>query len=106
MALSVTLAALPILTLLILLGVVRNPAWVAGLVGLAVTLVLATMAYHMPVRAAISAAVTGVAFGLLPISWIVFWAIVLFHVTVETGHFEIIKDSLGRLTQTLAFRLF
>jgi L-lactate transport len=98
LAFSVALAALPILTLLILLGVMRKPAWVAGLVGLAVTLILATVAYHMPVRAAISAAVNGVAFGLLPISWIVFWAIVLFHVTVETGHFEIIKDSLGRLT--------
>ena len=98
LAFSVALAALPILTLMILLGVMRKPAWVAGFVGLAVTLVLATMAYHMPVRAAISAAVNGVAFGLLPISWIVFWAIVLFHVTVETGHFEIIKDSLGQLT--------
>ena len=95
---SVILAALPILTLMILLGVMRKPAWVAGLVGLAVTLMLATTAYHMPVKAAISAAVNGVAFGLLPISWIVFWAIVLFRVTVETGHFEIIKDSLGRLT--------
>jgi L-lactate transport len=95
---SVILAALPILTLLILLGVMRKPAWVAGLIGLAVTLILATVAYRMPVKAAISAAVNGVAFGLLPISWIVFWAIVLFRVTVETGHFEIIKDSLGRLT--------
>jgi L-lactate transport len=98
LAFSVALAALPILTLMILLGIMRKPAWVAGLVGLAVTLLLATMAYHMPVRAAISAALQGVAFGLLPISWIVFWGIVLFHVTVETGHFEIIKDSLGRLT--------
>jgi L-lactate transport len=95
---SVVLASLPILTLLILLGVMRKPAWVAGLIGLAVTLLLATIAYGMPVRMAISAAANGAAFGLLPISWIIFWAIVLFRVTVETGHFEIIKDSIGRLT--------
>ncbi|WP_216843073.1 L-lactate permease [Granulicella sp. S190] len=95
---SVVLASLPVLTLLVLLGVMRKPAWVAGLSGLAITLLLATVAYGMPLRTAISAAANGAAFGILPISWIVFWAIVLFHVTVETGHFEIIKDSVGRLT--------
>lgn len=98
LGLSVVFAALPVLTLLILLGIMRKPAWLAGLVGLSVTLLLATMAYRMPMKAAISAAANGVALGLLPISWIVFWAIVLFRITVETGHFEIIKDSLGRLT--------
>jgi L-lactate transport len=96
---SVILASLPVLTLLILLGIMRKPAWVAGLVGLTVTFLLATLAYRMPVKTTISAAANGVALGLLPISWIVFWAIVLFRVTVETGHFEVIKDSLGRLTR-------
>jgi L-lactate transport len=95
---SVVLASLPIVTLLVLLGVMRKPAWLAGLAGLAVTLLLATMAYGMPVGTAISAAANGVAFGLMPITWIIFWAIVLFRVTVKTGQFEIIKDSIGRLT--------
>jgi L-lactate transport len=95
---SVILASLPILTLLILLGVMRKPAWLAGLSGLAVTFLIATVAYRMPISTAISAAANGAAFGLLPICWIVFWAIVLFRVTVETGHFEIIKESIGRLT--------
>jgi L-lactate transport len=95
---SVILASLPIVTLLLLLGVFRKPSWVAGLAGLAVTLLLATLCYHMPVATAVSAAANGAAFALLPISWIIFWAIVLFRVTVETGQFEIIKDSIGRLT--------
>lgn len=95
---SVVLAALPILTLLLLLGVFRRPAWMAGLCGLAVTFLLATLAYHMPLRTALSAAGLGVAFGLFPITWLIFWAIALFRVTVETGQFEIIKDSIGRLT--------
>ncbi|MEO6910450.1 MAG: lactate permease LctP family transporter [Edaphobacter sp.] len=95
---SVLLAALPIFTLLFLLGVMRKAAWIAGLSGLAVTFVIAIGAYHMPPVVAISAAANGAAFGLFPISWIVFWAIVLFRVTVETGQFEIIKDSIGRLT--------
>jgi lactate permease len=40
----------------------------------------------------------GAAFGLLPIGWIVFWAVVLYRITLETGNFEIIKDSIGGLT--------
>ncbi len=98
LAFSVALASLPILTLLFLLGGMRKPAWIAGISGLIVTLLLATLAYGMPPLTALSAAANGAAFGLFPISWIVFWAIVLFRVTVETGHFEIIKDSVGRLT--------
>ncbi|MDE1178181.1 MAG: lactate permease LctP family transporter [Edaphobacter sp.] len=96
--LSCLLAALPILTMLLLLGVMRKPAWLAGLCGLAVTFALAIGGYHMPAGAAVSAAFYGAAFGLFPICWIIFWAITLFRVTVETGRFEVIKDSIGRLT--------
>ena len=98
LAFSVSLAALPIFTLLFLLGVMRKAAWIAGLSGLAVTFALAIGAYHMPPVTAISAAADGAAFGLFPITWIVFWAIALFRVSVDTGQFEIIKDSIGKLT--------
>ena len=95
---SVLLAALPVFTLLFLLGVLRKPAWIAGLWGLAVTFALAIGVFHMPPLLAVSAAANGAAFGLFPITWIVFWAIALFRLTVETGQFAVIKDSLGRLT--------
>src|SRR5689334_1971301 len=95
---SALIAALPIFTLLLLLGVLRKPAWIAGLTGLAVTFWLAIGAYHMPASPAVSAALYGAAFGLFPISWIVYWAIALFRVSVDTGKFEIIKASVGRLT--------
>jgi lactate permease len=95
---SALFAALPVFTLLALLGIFRKPAWIAGLSGLGVTLLLAVGGYRMPVGMAISAAGYGAAFGLFPISWIVFWAIVLYRLTVETGKFEIIKDSIGSLT--------
>jgi len=98
LAFSALIAALPIFTLLILLGVMRKAAWVAGLFGLAVTFIVAVAGYHMPPVTALSAAAYGAAFGLFPISWIIFWAIALFRVTVETGKFEIIRDSVGRLT--------
>jgi L-lactate transport len=95
---SSVLASLPVLTLLLLLGVLRKPAWMAAPIGLIVALLLATFAYGMPVSVALSAAAYGAAFGLFPIMWIIFWAIVLYRVTVETGQFEIIKNSIGRLT--------
>lgn len=101
LAVSALIAALPIIVLLVLLGILRKPAWVAGLWGLATTLLLALAGYRMPVRLALSSAAYGAAFGLFPISWIVFWAIVLYNVTVATGKFTIIKDSLGSLTPDL-----
>jgi L-lactate transport len=98
LALSALIAAAPIFTLLFLLGVMRKAAWVAGLFGLAVTFLVAIAGYHMPPVMAVSSAFYGAAFGLFPISWIIFWAIALFRLTVETGKFEIIRDSVGRLT--------
>jgi L-lactate transport len=95
---SVVIAAVPIFTLLLLLGVMRKAAWVAGLWGLGVTFLLAIVVYRMPAITAVSAAANGAAFGLFPISWIVFWAIALFRVTEVTGKFEVIKDSIARLT--------
>lgn len=98
LAFSALIAAAPIFTLLILLGFMKKAAWVAGLAGLSVTLIVAIVGYHMPPLLATSAAVYGAAFGLFPISWIIFWAIALFRVTVETGQFEVIRSSVSKLT--------
>src|SRR4051794_2124647 len=95
---SSSVAAVPIITLLVLLGVLRKPAWMAGLAGLGVTGVIAIGPYHMPPVLAVSSAAYGAAFGLFPISWIVFWAIFLYRLTVETGKFEVIKSSIGAFT--------
>jgi lactate permease len=98
LAFSAVIASLPILTLLFLLGVRRKPAWFAALCALAVALVVALFAYRLPPTLTLSSAAYGAGFGLFPISWIVFWAITLYRVTVETGKFEIIKSSMGNLT--------
>jgi len=98
---SAIIASLPTAVLLFLLGVKRKPAWFAGLWGLGATLIVAVAGYHMPLKLTLSSAGYGAAFGLFPISWIVFWAIVLFNVTVSTGKFAIVKDSIGSLTPDL-----
>src|ERR1700676_734353 len=96
--LSALVAALPVFALLLLLGVLRRPAWIASLAGLTTAAIVALAVYHMPATLVVSSILYGAANGLLPIGWIVFTAILLYRLTVETGKFEIIKDSIGSLT--------
>ena len=98
LALSALVAAIPIMVLLLLIGVLRKPPWVAALAGLGTSVIVATAVYGMPASLAASAVTYGAAFGLFPICWIVFWAIVLYRLTLESGKFEVIKDSIGGLT--------
>lgn len=96
---SALAAAMPLFVLLYLLGVRRTAAWIAAVSGLAMAFAVAVGVYGMPAGKAAGASLMGAAFGLLPITWIVFWAIFLYRLTLETGHFEIIKDSIGGVTQ-------
>jgi len=95
---SALVAALPVFALLLLLGVIRKPAWVAALSGLGTAALVAVLAYRMPAGTTLSAVGYGAAFGLFPIGWVVFTAILLYRITVETGKFEIVKDSVASLT--------
>jgi L-lactate transport len=95
---SALAAALPVFTLLYLLGVKRKASWIAALFALGTAAAVALFLYRMPPVMLISAAGYGAAFGLFPIGWILFNAILLYRMTVETGKFEIIKDSVGSLT--------
>jgi lactate permease len=98
LALSALVAAIPLFVLLYLIGIRRKPAWVASLAGLTVTVILAAAVYRMPTGMLFSSIFYGAAFGLLPIGWVVFSAILLYRVTVESGRFDILKDSVGHLT--------
>ena len=98
LAWSALAAAIPIFVLLLLIGVLRKPAWIAALAGLGTAAVIAVGVYDMPLSLAVSSTTLGAAFGLFPIGWIVYWAVVLYRLTLETGNFEIIKDSIGGLT--------
>src|SRR5437762_6857741 len=98
LVLSALVAAVPIFVLLFLIGIRRKPAWIASLAGLGATVVLALVVYRMPVGMLLSSVTLGAAFGLFPIGWVVFSAILLYRGTVESGRFEILKDSVGHLT--------
>ncbi|HXN65391.1 MAG TPA: lactate permease LctP family transporter [Candidatus Acidoferrales bacterium] len=98
LALSGLAAALPIFVLLVLLGLKRRPAWEASLAGVAGAALVAAAVYRMPFGPLVQSILYGAAFGLFPIGWVVFTAILLFRLTVETGHFEVIKDSIGSIS--------
>ncbi len=96
--LSALVAALPVFVVLVLLGILRKPAWMAALSGLGIAAAVALLVYRMPISLLASSCLYGAAYGILPIGWIVFTALLLYRLTVETGKFEIIKDSIGSLT--------
>jgi lactate permease len=98
LAASALVAAIPVAVLFLMLGVLRKPAWMSAFSALLSALVVSLAAYGMPARLAILSALYGAAFGLFPIAWIVFTSIMLYRLAVDTGKFEIIKDSLGTLT--------
>ena len=70
--LSFLVAILPIAVVLVMLGVMRRPAWQASLGGLIVGLILATTVWQFPVGLARDSVAAGAAFALWPVMWIVF----------------------------------
>lgn len=97
-ALSAMVAGLPLVVVALLLGVWRAPAWKAASFSLATAFAVAVFVYGMPVRLAVAATGYGAAYGLFPIGWLVYSAILLFDVTVEAGCFDAIKHSLRRVS--------
>ncbi|MEV0323933.1 L-lactate permease [Streptomyces sp. NPDC050658] len=98
LGLSALIATLPLLTVLVLLGAVRMKAHRAGLIGLAVAVLVAWLAYGMPLGQTVSSAAQGALFGLFPILWIVVNALWVYRMTVRTRHFDILRRSFGRLS--------
>ncbi|MGA7415567.1 MAG: L-lactate permease [Bryobacteraceae bacterium] len=95
---SALVAALPVLALLYAIGISRVTAWKASILGLVTAALVAAFAYHMPLALLADSALYGAAFGAFPIFWIIYWAILLYRITVDTGQFEILKESIGHLT--------
>jgi lactate permease len=97
-AASAIFALLPLLALFVLLGVFRVRAWLAGLLSLLVALVVAIAVYSMPVGQALLSASEGAAFGFFPILWIVINAIWVYNLTVVSGHFDVLRRSMERVS--------
>ena len=92
---SAVVAAMPILVLFLMLGVLRKAAWMAALRGAGVGAARGAGRLRHAGRLALVSTLYGAAYGVFPIAWIVFTSIMLYRLAVDTGKFEIIKDSVG-----------
>jgi lactate permease len=90
--LSFAVAAVPIAVVLLMLGVLRRPAWQASLVGLVVAFVIAILAWTFPVKLALDSAANGAVFALWPVMWIVFNALLLYNIAVISGRFDAFRQ--------------
>src|ERR1041385_4457292 len=96
--LSTLIAALPIIVLLGLLAGFRVRAHLCAVAGAVTAVIVAIVAFQMPAVLAVSSFFYGTAFGLLKIVWIVIAAVFLYDISVATGQFEIMKQSVAAIT--------
>jgi lactate permease len=98
LALSALIALLPLITIFVLLGGLRIKAHWAGLASLGVAILVAIVAFGMPVKLALLSASEGAVFGLFPIMWIVFNALWVYQLTVVSGRFEDLRRSFSLIS--------
>ena len=92
LVLSVLVAALPVVAVALLLGVLRRPAWQAALAGLLVGLIVAVGPWQMPLPLAIRSVLNGATFALWPVMWIVFNGLLLYNIAVHSGRFDAFRS--------------
>jgi lactate permease len=98
LGLSALMAAVPLFLLLYMLGIRRAKGHHAAFFGTLSAVLLAILVWGMPVGLAAMATLNGMLFGLFPVVWIIITAIWVYNMTVESGEFEIIKNSLACIT--------
>src|SRR5690242_19895353 len=96
--LSTAVAAVPVVTLFVVLVVLRARVWVSAAAGMLMAVILASLAFHMPPTLIAGACLTGFIFGMTRIAWIIIASIFLYQVAVETGQFQVMKDSIAALS--------
>ena len=91
-------SCIPLLVVFVLLGFLKVKAHIAGLAGLASAILVAVLAFGMPVNLSLLAASQGVIYGIFPIMWIVVAAIWLYQLTVVSGRFEDLRTAFNRVS--------
>jgi lactate permease len=104
-ALSTIAAAIPVVTLLVLIASGRVKAHVAAIIAVIVTNLIAIFVFTMPAGMSIRASILGIVTGFFPIGWIVLNVIFLYQVTVTTGRFELLKRAVGSVTEDRRLQL-
>jgi lactate permease len=96
--LSTAVSALPVISLFVALIAFKTRVWVAALSGFVVAFVIALVVFRMPATMVAAAGAHGTVFGLIRIAWIIVASLFLYQVAVETGQFQIMKESIAALS--------
>jgi len=104
-ALSTVAAAIPVVTLLVLIASGKVKAHIAAIIAVALTNLIAIFVFTMPAGMSIRATLLGVVAGFFPIGWIVLNVIFLYQITVATGKFELLKRAVGGVTEDRRLQL-
>jgi lactate permease len=103
--LSTIAAAIPVVTLLVLIASGKVKAHIAAIVAVILTNLIAIFVFSMPANMSIRASVLGIVAGFFPIGWIVLNVIFLYQLTVATGQFELLKRAVGGVTEDRRLQL-
>jgi lactate permease len=98
LALSALVAAVPIIFLFIALTVLKMKGHWSAIIATSLAVVVASIVYGMPGKFAGLSVVYGALFGLFPVCWIVITALFIYNMSVKTGQFEVIKNSLATIS--------
>jgi lactate permease len=104
-ALSTIAAAIPVVTLLVLIASGKVKAHIAAIIAVVLTNLIAIFVFTMPAGMSIRASVLGIVSGFFPIGWIVLNVIFLYRITVITGKFELLKRAVGGVTEDRRLQL-
>ena len=104
-ALSTIAAAIPVVTLLVLIASGKVKAHIAAIIAVILTNLIAILIFTMPAGMSIRASVLGIVAGFFPIGWIVLNVIFLYQLTVATGQFELLKRAVGGVTEDRRLQL-
>jgi lactate permease len=97
-ALSTIAAAIPVVTLLVLIASGKVKVHIAAITALVVANLVAIFIFTMPAGMSIRASLLGVVSGFFPIGWIVLNVIFMYQLTVSAGRFEALKRAVGGVT--------
>ncbi|WP_315754663.1 MULTISPECIES: L-lactate permease [unclassified Bradyrhizobium] len=104
-ALSTLAAAVPVVTLLVLIASGKVKAHIAAIIAVILTNLITIFVFTMPANMSLRATFLGVITGFFPIGWIVLNVIFLYQVTVSTGRFELLKRAIGGVTEDRRLQL-
>jgi lactate permease len=104
-ALSTIAAAIPVVTLLVLIASGKVKAHIAAIIAVILTNLIAIFIFTMPAGMSIRASLLGIVSGFFPIGWIVLNVIFLYQITVVTGKFELLKRAVGGVTEDRRLQL-